>query len=739
MRKISLLLVICLIVSLAPITAKAKPYENYPFTYENFEDLTIGGLVKSGSAATYEVAEGGYGNSRGALKVTVKSNLHSVQFPIHMDVGTRYTVSCRVKAGSDFLTSSASFVLYFKEKLEDGSEGTRLAFLQPTVSNLKYSTEDWTEITATVDFTGVARVANVGNVSVVNDGTVELRIGSGNLSDVSGGTAFSYYLDDLYVQPASLAPSTVEDKAPEDDTEDFGGLIKGGSFEGSYINPAWEIEGVKINMLSEGANETSSSIEVIPSGGVLKQQVPLLHSHMYKLKGWLKGAENSIGKNAQLVIDRTNKTDSEIADYEYYDLGTLTADWQEFSVDYYNPLMTDCTVWPYIYIAVEDDSSYILDEISLKSSSNMIYNGDFSEQLDMYWTGTNADIELSDDVPEGNSVAKSLHITETGRNGRAAQYINIEPDTEYKLSFWAKGVNTEAEGGIDGLAIVPTFDTYSKNRIYERIENSELSLTSDWKYYEITYTTKADRSYLPLFYIVTGTKYNHKTEYYITDIVLEKMVSDDGGDSGEEAGSDVYDTPEIRNVNVDGLTTVNQTINISCEYLGKNEKTGVVNLFKQAEDGGWASIMACELTDSASYTFRKEDAGQNLRLLIIPMDIEGQIGGYREIELGKIYDTLDIDARFTSALNGTVSAEVNINNYGDTIDIVGMLMLFDADNACVGSMYQHSNTSFNEGDILSLSVQNPGTAVSARVFIWEGMSDINTTMVSLYDSIELTN
>lgn len=739
MRKISLLLVICLIASFAPITAKAKPYENYPFTYENFEDLTIGGLVKNGSDAAYEVAEGGYGNSRGSLKVTVKSNYNSVKFPVHMDKGITYTVSCRVKAGSNFLTRNASFVLYFKEKLEDGSEGTRSAFLQPTVSNINYSTEDWTEITATVEFKGEARVSGVGNVQVVNDGTAELRIGSGLLSDISGGTAFSYYLDDFYVQPTSLAPSTVEDKAPVDDTEDFGGLIMGGSFEGSSINEAWETAGVKINALSEGAAGTSKSIEVIPDGGALKQQVPLLHSHMYKLKCWLKGTEDSIGKNAQLVIDRTNKTDSGIEDYEYYDLGTLTEDWQEFSVDYYKPLMTNCTVWPYIYIAVDDDSSYILDEISLESAGNMIYNGNFSGDIDTYWIATNAVIELSDDVPAESSSSTSLHVTETGRNGRVAQYINIEPGTEYKLAFWAKGVSTEAEGGIDGLAMVPTFDTYSKDRTYERIENSDLTFTSEWKHYEINYTTKADREYLPLFYIVTGTKYNHKTEYYITDIVLEKTASGSGGDGGSESGQDVYDTPEIRNVNVDGLTIVNQTINISCEYLGKNEKTGVVNLFKQAKDGGWASIMACELTDLASYTFRKEDAGQNLKLLIIPMDIEGQIGGYRETELGRIYDTLEIEADFTSTLGTSVSAEVNINNYGDTMDIVGMLLLFDEENACVGSTYQHSNTSFNESDMLSLSVQNPGNAVSARVFIWEGTSDINTTMVSLYDSLVLTN
>lgn len=413
MNKKGILIVLCLLAALLPVSVNAKPYASYPYVYENFESLTAN--VASSSAA-YQMVGSGYGNSRGCMKVTVSGDLEAVSFPVHMEKGKLYNIRCRVKAGSEFrLDGYVTFILYFKQK-----DGDTKGYLAATSSKIIIQTEKWTEIRANLTFNERARIPGVGETDVVNDGTIEMRIGTGYLADVSGGSKFTYYIDDLSVQP-SLSESTVTDS---------------------------------------------------------KEEIP-----------------------------------------------------------------------------------------------------------------------------------------------------------------------------------------------------------------------------------------------------VEK----------------VYDTPEIRNVKADGYLAEEQTIDVSCVYLGKNTRTGLVQIFKQADDGGWASIMACELTDHNMYKFRSEDAGQNVKVFILPMDTTGQVGGYRELALGKVKYKLKIAPSFLTDLNGSlVTAKIDIQNCSGAVDLVGVLMLYNADNACVASAYKHSKTDFDGSDTLQLSANNPGTAVTAKLFMWRGLSDIDTSMVSLQPCLVIT-
>ncbi|MBP3360017.1 MAG: carbohydrate binding domain-containing protein [Clostridia bacterium] len=583
MRKISIVLTACFLLAFAQTAYAAETADYMPYMYEDFEDLTLG--VADPGMTVSEPVEGGYGRSAGALRVTQNGNMRAVLFPIDMEMGRSYTISMKIKLLDDIMVNNGSFVMYFKSP-----DGSKTGYVQPAFSGVDFASKEWVEVSAGYTFDGRARVAGVGNIDVTGEGgTIELRIGDGNLQAITGGSSFSYLIDDVCVKPADLAPSQVPDRVdtpqPEPDPEEF---------------------------------------------------------------------------------------------------------------------------------------------------LNKVVNGDFTAPLDGTWTPTNAEIFVSEDVPENSGFTNSLYVKETGNNGRYEQSIELKSGEMYKLSFWAKGIGAKDGVSVAGSEIVPRFTDEDGNTI--RITDGSLVFAEEWTQYEKTFTAEGNYK---AFHFITGTNGRNRTEYNITGISIKKVIpGDSGGEDDDEPLS--YTTPEIRNVSVSGYLTVNQTIDITCEYLGQNDKTGLVQLFKKAEDGGWASIMRSEFTDVVSYTFKESDANQELKLLIVPMDTTGQTGGYREKELGLISSELSIVPCFTSGISGTVSADIYIGNYGNEANVVGILVLLDEDNTCVASAYVHSQTFFGETETVTVSAENPGNiAVKAKLYLWEGTSDINTTMVPLADSIEL--
>ena len=224
-------------------------------------------------------------------------------------------------------------------------------------------------------------------------------------------------------------------------------------------------------------------------------------------------------------------------------------------------------------------------------------------------------------------------------------------------------------------------------------------------------------------------------EYLLADIKLSAVGAEDG--SGEATD---YTTPEVRNITADGYLINGSTIEINAEYLGRNKQTGLLQVLKKAEDGGWASVKSAEFSGAdVSYSFASRDIGQEIKIRIVPMDSEGAVGGYRELELGRVSDIYEIEQSFTSGLGDTVSASATVeNNSGAARDVVCMLLLYDAQNTCVMQSVQPVRIEFGESKNVAISAENPGSAESARLFIWEGRSAADTSMLPLVRSIELT-
>ncbi len=720
LRKKWLALLTALVLLPAGTQAYAKAYAGYPFTYEDFEDKSTDSVVFAN--AEYKIYEPGYANSTAALKVKMTGNSQVVTFPIDFRSGETYVLSCRVKPLVDTVATNVGFYMYFNEKLEDGTAGKSEGYNSAVVSGLTLKKDRWTQVKTRFTFDGKAWIVGAGKqMEVVGNGRVEIRFANGNLENITGGQDFEYLLDDVCIEP-EFKLSEVPDKSNE--PEDFGGLVEGGSFEGKKLSDAWEQEEVSAVLTDGGAENTDKSVRIIGSG-TLKQRVPLMYSHTYSFKCNIKGSEQSTGKMAYLTVDRDGAK-------EEFELGAVSAQWQRFELSYYNPRMTDDRSEPYIYVTVRDAQDYFLDEISLVSEKGVIHDGSFSGDTDTYWSAHNADAQITDDIPSGEcSAVHSMHITQVERNGHVYQYVYMEPQTNYRLSFWAKGSSAS------GLKIKPRIETTDgASAVTFDITDDSLVFSDEWEYYEVEFTTDAECKYLPKFYFLTSSSLK-KTDFYLTDIKIEEIS---GSGEGEIPDDDkIYDTPEIRNADFEGIPVEGRDISIYAEYLGENPQTGLVQVFKQADDGGWASVMTSEFgTVPAVYTVKAADAGQKLKFRIVPMDRTGAVGGYREKEIGTAVKIVEASAAFTTGLDAAVQAEAEVTNYADEQkNIVAMLMLYDKDNTCAASAYSSGATYMGIPLRLTVSAENGGSAVKAKLFVWEGTSDIQTSMTAIIKAIEI--
>lgn len=361
---------------------------------------------------------------------------------------------------------------------------------------------------------------------------------------------------------------------------------------------------------------------------------------------------------------------------------------------------------------------------------NILQNGDFSSETCDEWIAYNAEKEITDDVPaEGCDSVNSIHVTQTLRAGKVYQNISVKPNTQYKLSFWCKGASA-------GKAI-PSFEwDEGDKKIYEYMNgDTDLQFNDEWSYYELLHTTSADTPTSVRFYIYT-TKLQ-KTDFYLTDI----KIYDWPFDTIEIDDESEITTPEIREIYSDGYLINGNSISVNAEYLGPNPQSGLIQMFKQADDGGWASIKTAEFNgDDFTYTFKAADIGQNVKVRIVPMDIEGNVGGYRETELGVVHDIYEVNAKFLSGLSEQkIVTKTEITNWsGKDENIVCMVLLYDEDNCCIASNYKSCYTSFGDCNKLEVEVLNNGKCRKAKIFVWKGESDINTMMIPVVKCTTLT-
>lgn len=211
--------------------------------------------------------------------------------------------------------------------------------------------------------------------------------------------------------------------------------------------------------------------------------------------------------------------------------------------------------------------------------------------------------------------------------------------------------------------------------------------------------------------------------YYIDDFCVKEVSS--GGVS------------EVLDPVLSGFVAARQTAEVS--YTLTEGASGFVRTMKKAADGGWASLGIEPLADGKiTKSFSDSDEGAELKLLFTPVDADGKIGKESEFSLGMVLPVFSITPVFTSQItDATISAKVDINDFEGKTELVGLLLIFDSEGACIKTAYGHHEKlrgSYN----FTVSADNAaGTAAKAKLLLWQGTSDVNTTMIPLAEQIVL--
>ncbi len=211
--------------------------------------------------------------------------------------------------------------------------------------------------------------------------------------------------------------------------------------------------------------------------------------------------------------------------------------------------------------------------------------------------------------------------------------------------------------------------------------------------------------------------------YYIDDFYV-KDVSPEG-------------TSMVTEPVLSGFVATSQTAEVS--YTLTDGASGFVRTMKKAADGGWASLGIEPLADGKiTKNFLDSDEGAELKLLFTPVDADGKIGIESEFSLGKVLPVFSITPAFTGNISdSTISAKVDINDFMGETELVGLLLIFDSEGACIKTAYGHHEKlrgSYN----FTVSADNAkGEAAKAKLLLWQGTSDVNTTMIPLAEPIVL--
>ena len=738
-KAVGILSAAAILVGGAGNIAMAKPYAEYPWVYEDFEaDETI---KATASNASVERFSPGVAGTKGAARISVTKDYGTAKFPFKIKSGTQYKVSAWVKMIGDVpQNKSLHFIFYMHQKLSDGSPAENAScFKDIVVSNVPYSNEEYVYVTTTFDYQGTGKLNGAEVPTCDGDATVELRLGDGKLS-TTNGSVIDYLLDDLIVEPVM--------QESEETVKDTSIGVKNGNFEYGFDTSVWKKTNCDVSVI-DGANGTKNGVMITSTGnyGQISQAVPIEFNKAYRISLYAKAGDAATeGKELKLIIDRKDgKTDTSItSNYEYLPSKAissepssliLTDSWQKIEFIYKNSLATFETAKPHIYPRVGSGTAmevYCIDEFEIEELPDIVYNGDFSKGTDG-WRSDGTLAELSDDTPSGSG--NSMKITENANFGIFSQGINVQPDHQYRISFWAKG-ETWKNTDLEQQELYPVMDRYALNssddEFYENLTNDlgeAEALTKEWKYYEYTYDCRStgDKYRVPLFYLQVANG-KQRAVYYLYNVAVEDITPQDEPKPDEK---------DITDMTFDGKGVEGNPIRISYRVSGTDAPDGIVKLMKTYKNG-YVSVGSKRLDGSeVEYIPTSEDVGSTLMATAILIEDEAA-AVVKSMTIDEIKNALNIKPVFLSDISDeTINARVEINNNYRDIDITAVIALFDENNTMT-AMKEYSLTSlFEARDYLDLSIENSYTAKTAKLFVWEGKTAAETTMNSLTENISI--
>lgn len=333
-RNISILIALIMTMSLLPqLSAAAEDAVETvvpQYVAQDFEDGwdPSDGILSQNSTVLWTDQET-CGGSLGSLEFSTTQNYGALSFPLRTEVGNVYEISLWVKPSETPKTQNASFIVY-----NPAADGGGKAWNEFTARHeAPLEAGKWVMLTATYEPTGSGTRMIDGEketVETLPDGTVEFRLGNGIPSDVTGGEAISFTMDDFFVMPRV------------NHELDTSNLIENGDFETEdAFYASWEEDGsADLTYLQEGANGTSGAvqIDVQSTWGTMttKNYIDMQLCRDYTLTFWAKAMnEEAIGREmwAYARYEGDNEGTGNWTHITNSENPLLTEEWQRFEFD----------------------------------------------------------------------------------------------------------------------------------------------------------------------------------------------------------------------------------------------------------------------------------------------------------------------------------------------------------------------------------------------------------------------
>ena len=490
---LSMLLGLCMM----PVQAD-KPFDTYPYVFEDFEKSLSDGSIYGGNATTLTQVNGGVNGSAGAgyVEISAESNSDlSANTSVMPKVGNLLNFSAWVKLDTEIKTDAMSFILYGMVTVHRTSDDESLpetkdvaAWKQISVNPAGLKAGEWVYVSTqeiwdgqmtcfpTVGYNGVESGNPTGKTSEIqNISHISIRMGqNGGTKDLvnPSDSTLRYYIDDISYNV--ISPGAGE--------KDDGNIITNGEFNNN--TSGWSFDGpaeIVKDAADPAPDGSEGYVKITPKDssvfGNVSQSMRLQTNHLYKVSFYAKiirtAKETTTGGVWFLIfgnnrIPDTNGYNTNYPGYTMKDILTV-GEWKKVEFYYLHEYKTfvDQPLNVGIRIFAGDDqhnrsdSDFAADSFKIMDMG-ALSNGDFelgegsvrrnntasvdqtSYQV-LGWNGQNAAIEHSSDVRPESDGAHSMKVTATSNGGTAFQGLGLETDASYRLSFWAKGNGLGAE------------------------------------------------------------------------------------------------------------------------------------------------------------------------------------------------------------------------------------------------------------------------------------------------------
>lgn len=780
--------------------AEARVYDEYPYIYLDFEENNLEQLKANNEVGTNLESTWtpeGANSTKGCISLDDKgdwaNNYYYFKEPLR--VGQTYRASVWVKITTENILGiqpKINFILYTRS--HDNHSAVKTATLTGTpVSN------EWVHCTGTFVWDGMAE--NEGNnynnepidptaamhvaIRVCGSGSSTLWTELKTKDEYKDDDNFvlEYDMDDIVVEPTTGADEPVYDDSYvvaldfEDGTT---GGVGGGGTKQVVTDP----ERGKVLENVAGINVFD---EVVTSAKVA-------YNHLYKVSFWVKRTDDLCDyggqhSRAQFITWLNTRQDTENitkgTQYPAYFMPNDIAqnEWkyvefyQKFDVKTFDNKKVDVG----IRIGNNKASQYVqsenpeIERIEEGEEGVTVYiddffiqdlgfvqNGDFEAEQNKIWQYTadpagkeitqnvfgwndeNATSSISTEVrsteedPESTST-QSMSVDIAADGGRVWQGVNFENQKEYKITFWAKGLEME-DGEEKPISIMldRKVDTVMAQDVYEVPDLEELgeedwTLTNQWKKYEYTFSPNYTASGTPgenviprtpfLYFDVDGNKAG--TKFLIDDLTFV-----DTADIPVEPEENIYPRAEdfllSRGEAVSGSELV-FTYNYVSE-VGNAEGNSVIRALISEDGKNWGCI-GQSIADFgiAGYTIPDSAIGKQLKIELAPMDNTNQMGEIASVELGEVKRSFELVPEITEwdEESGEVAANVHIENNSSTLgelDVVLILAIYDENNTLLNTEVKHEMIDVGYNEDVKVSAISTAEGAKAILYVWSGTS-----------------